>query len=468
VRANAHKRPVRPDVRGEVVRLRALLVEARATLSAIRRGEVDAVVVEGELGPQVYTLDGAEFDYRTLIESMNEGAVVLTRSAVILYANAHFALMVERPLAQLMGRSLYELLSVDDQSRLGRMLKRPARNGTTTEVLLRRANGTPMPAKVSIRRLPDNGAKDTSAKNTSIGLVVSDLTEFHGREELLRRFSHGLMQRQETERQQIATELGDNITQLLCSILVRCQELAHRLPAHESAFLQEVVQFAKLLRTTASEVQRISTDLRPHGLDILGLVSALRGVAAEFAERTGVVLQVTCAKIPTRLPAKAELVLYRVLQEALGNVEQHAQARHVYVSLRRRGTMLQLTIQDDGIGFDTSERRAKGAREGQFGLLSMRERAAAVGGELRVKSSAATGTEVRLSVPLAPEEQGAPSRDSSAALKRKPRAPRRGSHARVTFALGSGACVTECRASSTPTRPRVPVAPTTGRRSASA
>jgi signal transduction histidine kinase len=231
-------------------------------------------------------------------------------------------------------------------------------------------------------------------------MVVSDLTESRRREDLLRSFSQRLMQVQEAERRQIAAELGDNIAQLLCTILARCQLLAEGLPAHENAFREQATEFATLLRTTTSEVHRISTDLRPHGLEILGLASALRGVAAEFAERMGVPIEVHCTKLTARLTGGAEMALYRVLHEALSNVEQHAQARHVSVNLKRRGPAVQLAIKDDGIGFDVSEPQANELRAGRFGLLSMHERARAVNGSVNVKSTVSVGTEVLMSVPL--------------------------------------------------------------------
>jgi two-component system NarL family sensor kinase len=383
------------DLRDEITRLRGELSDARATLRAIRNGEVDAVVVEGEHGPRVYTLDGAQFDYRHLIESMSEGALVLSRKAVILYANAHFARMVERPLAQIVGSSLYDLLSDADRVKLRRHLKRANPNGAAMEVMLQRTPGAPMPAKIVLLRLPDEGER-----NVSMGVVVSDLTEYRRREDLLRCFSRGLMQMQETERLQVATDLGDNITQLLCSVLMRCQLLLDRLPANENDFRKEAVEFARLLRTTVNEVHRISTDLRPHGLEILGLFSAMRGVAAESAERMGLPIQVTLSRMTARLPVEVELALYRILQEALRNVERHAHARKVTVTLRRRGSALQLEIRDDGVGFDVDDHAAQGMQDGRLGLLSMRERATAVGGSLRVKSTASAGTEVRLTLPL--------------------------------------------------------------------
>jgi PAS domain S-box-containing protein len=383
--------------------LRALLAEAQGTLLAIRNGEVDTVVVDSPRGPKVFTLEGAEFDYRILVESMSEGALVLTRGAVILFANARFAAMVERPLTQLMGSSLFELLSTADQATLRRLLGRPGGLDAQTEVRLRRPYGEPLPVNVSIRRLPGDKAEDLS-----IGMVVSDLSETRKREELLRHFSHSLMQMQENERRQIATDLGDNITQLLCAILARCQMLADKLPAHERGFRGEVVEFATLLRATTAEVHRISTELRPHGLEILGLASAMRGVAAEFSERMGVPIEVRCAKLTLAIPSAAELALYRVLQEALRNVEQHARARHVSVTLKPRGSFLELSIKDDGVGFDVDGLQNRGLQVGGFGLLSMRERANAVGGTLKLRSASSFGTEILFRIPRPPSRASAP------------------------------------------------------------
>lgn len=389
MKARNRKRPKPAKPAAELAELRERLAEAQATLHAIRKGEVDAIVVDSRSGPRVFTLDGAEFDYRILIESMNEGALVLTREALILYANARFGGMVERPLSQLMGCSLFDLLSGPDRAALRRLLKHPRRALGTVELELRRPYGAALPVRVSIQRLPGD--------TTSIGMVVSDMSEFRRREELLRHFSRRLMRLQEQERRQIASDLGDHLSQLLCAALARCESLAERLPAKEHGFRDQAAEFAALLRTTAAEVHRISSELRPHGLEVLGLEPALRGMAAEFAERLCLPVEVRCAKLDARLPAEAELVLFRVLQEALRNVEQHAHARHVEVSLLRRGPAVRLAVKDDGVGFDVA-----GARVGHFGLLGMFERAATAGGSLRLNSTRSTGTEVVLTVPLPP------------------------------------------------------------------
>jgi signal transduction histidine kinase len=155
-----------------------------------------------------------------------------------------------------------------------------------------------------------------------------------------------------------------------------------------------------MLGQTAEEVVRISRNLRPSVLDELGLVAVLRDTGTEFAERTGVSLKLACLRLTARLPADAELALYRILQEALKNVEKHARARHVVVHLTKRGAFVQLVINDDGIGFDPDRHLAKQKGKGALGLLGMRERATHVGGVLNVKSARGKGTTIEAQIPV--------------------------------------------------------------------
>jgi len=190
--------------------------------------------------------------------------------------------------------------------------------------------------------------------------------------------------------------LHDNITQLLCAILLRSQTLANGLSA--GAAKRQAIALRKLLGHAATEVERISQNLRPGILDILGLVAVLHDASTEFAQRTGVAVKVACVHLTQRLPADTELTLYRILQEALRNVEQHAHARRVTVRLKQQGNFILLAIDDDGIGFEPNQLSAKG--EGGLGLLSMRERANYAGGVLTIKSTRRTGTKIEVSIPL--------------------------------------------------------------------
>ena len=382
---------------GELARLRARLAEAEETLRAIRSGEVDAVVVAGNQGPQVFTLEGAEHAYRVLIESMNEGALTLTADKMILYANQCFARMVKCPLEQVSGGSFRRFLSAEDLATLRPLMKRADKSGSKIQVILNAGDGSKMPAHISIRPLAKSGVK-----SATIGMVVTDMTEARRTEEQLRELTHRLIQAQEVERGRVALELHDHITQLLCAVLVRSQVLADKLSARDRPSRREAMKLREMLGQTAEEVERISRNLRPSVLDELGLVAVLRGTGTEFADRTGVSVKLACVQLTARLPADTELTLYRILQEALKNVETHARARHVTVSLRQQGAFVQLVINDDGIGFDPDRHPAIRNGKGGLDLLGMRERANYVGGVLKVKSARGAGTEIEVRIPLPP------------------------------------------------------------------
>jgi two-component system, NarL family, sensor kinase len=146
--------------------LRIRLAEAEEALRAIRAGEVDAVVVTGQHGPQVFTLEGEEHAYRVLIESMNEGALTLTADKTILYANQCFARMVKQPLERVIGGSFRRFLSDADRAHLRRMLKRPRKTGFKIQVTLLAGKASGMPVNISIRPIADNGLKNTPATAT--------------------------------------------------------------------------------------------------------------------------------------------------------------------------------------------------------------------------------------------------------------------------------------------------------------
>ena len=402
MRSAGRRASSRPAASGEVAELRARLAEAEETLRAIRVGEVDAVVVSGKRGARVFTLEGAETAYRALIESMNEGALTLTADRTILYANRCFAEMVKCPLEQVIGSSIRRFVSAEDQAALRQFLKRANKAGSKTQVLFHAGDGSQVPAQISIRPLARNGPD-----RATIGMVVTDMTGARRHEEALRALTRRVVEARETERGRVARELHDNITQLLCAVLFRSQALADRPPARDGSLKREAMKLREMLGEAAEEVERISRNLRPGVLDELGLVDALRATNAEFAERTGVSIKLICARLTARLPADIELTLYRILQEALRNVEKHARARHVTVRLSLQADVVQLAIHDDGIGFDSNHHPAGREEKASLGLLSMLERAAYVGGTLKVESGRRAGTEVVVRIPLSPSATAA-------------------------------------------------------------
>ena len=381
----------------ETAELRLRLAEANDTLRAIRRREVDSLVVAGARGAQRFMLQGAEHTYRALIETMSEGVVTLTADAMVLYANRCFAHMVRHPLEQVIGSSFDRFLSAADQVAVRRVVRRMAKSAAKMQVMLIAGEGPPTPVQLSLCPLPGS-----DRDHATIGMVLTDMTEARRTEALLRALTKRVVEVQEAERGSIALELHDEITQLLCAILFRSEALAISLSARDGPARVEATKLRDMLGNIGEEVERISRNLRPGVLEQLGLAAVIEQGGREFTDRTGVPFTLTCGDLKGLLPAAAELALYRIFQEAMRNVEQHSHAHRVSVQLTKKRDGVQLSVRDNGAGFVPSNHVVMGTSSSGLGLLTMRERAAYVGGTLEIKSTRKAGTEVVARIPMAP------------------------------------------------------------------
>jgi two-component system NarL family sensor kinase len=390
------KSPTRPRPAAVIAELRTRLVEVEETLQAICNGEVDTVVVNGTRGRQVFALEGVERSYRVLIESMNEGAVTLTADKMILYANDCFARMVKAPLEQVTGSSFGRFLSADHLTLLKPLLESTSESGAKIQVFLKATDGSRIPVQISVRPMPRS-----DSRGATMGMVVSDLSETYRTQEMMRALAQRVLQAQETERGRVALELHDHITQLLCAIAFESRALFEKLSKSHPGSRHAGDKLNHMLGEAGEEVERISRNLRPSLLAQLGLVAVLRASTKEFQKRTGIPVELSCAPLPVALTPDTELTLYRILQEALSNVEKHARPKKVSVTLNEDLTHVHLVISDDGIGFDPDSGAAGPNVPGRLGLLGMRERATYVRGVCAVKSSRDAGTTVEVRIPLA-------------------------------------------------------------------
>lgn len=260
-------------------------------------------------------------------------------------------------------------------------------------------NAAILRSKVSVFAELHRKSRECALANRAL---LAEVIERRRAEDQLRALTHRVVQMQEAERGRVALDLHDNITQTLCGILLQSRALANRLAGAEGSLRLEAIELGEMLGTAAAAVERISQSLRPSILEHVGLAAVLRAIGTEFMERTGVSVQVTCGKSIARLPIDTEMALFRILQDALANVEQHAHAHRVTLSLTHVGDGVQLTIQDDGVGFDPDLLSARQTGKGGLGLLGMRERSAGVGGDFKIKSVRLAGTGIEVRIPLPP------------------------------------------------------------------
>lgn len=154
------------------------------------------------------------------------------------------------------------------------------------------------------------------------------------------------------------------------------------------------------IQGTLREVRRISSDLRPYALDVLGLPPALRWHIDRFATLAGMEVEWTLEGEPRRLDAEVETLLYRVTQEALTNVARHAAATKAWCRLRYRETSVELTITDDGRGFDPKAVLESVWKEGRLGLVGIRERVRHLGGTLALAAEPGGGARLTIELQL--------------------------------------------------------------------
>jgi two-component system sensor histidine kinase UhpB len=202
-----------------------------------------------------------------------------------------------------------------------------------------------------------------------------------------RRSGQLVLRAQEEERRRLARDLHDEVNQALTAILLRLEALRQDAPEELRDQLDEL---KRLVNQAMEELLILARQLRPTALDDHGLVPAIEGQVRRFAHQTGIRADVRSRGDVSRLSPDQQLAVYRVAQEALSNIGQHADAKRVQVTLDAGNRGVVLLVRDDGRGFDVPE-------DGS-GLGGMAERARLVGGKLSVHSAAGRGTSLRLTI----------------------------------------------------------------------
>jgi signal transduction histidine kinase len=210
-----------------------------------------------------------------------------------------------------------------------------------------------------------------------------------------RELAESLITAQEEERTRIARELHDDVGQRVASLSIALSGVKRRV-RDDAALLQDVTQLQEQAVDLSSELRQLSHDLHPAALEHLGLLDALRGRCDDLKESSGLRVRLDVSDDWVEVPDAVALCLYRVAQEALRNIAQHADAQAVTVTLGRHQTnRVFMWVSDDGRGLANGTARPQG-----LGLRSLTERVRMLGGTLDILSTPGTGTTVAVSVPL--------------------------------------------------------------------
>jgi signal transduction histidine kinase len=200
----------------------------------------------------------------------------------------------------------------------------------------------------------------------------------------------------EAERRRLARELHDDTAQQLAGTLLHIR--AARTSLEPEVRNRALDQARDELATAVDRVRRFALALRPPAIDLLGLTAAIQAHARDVADATGLAVVVNAESVDGLLGETGDLVLFRIVQDALSNVVKHAAAATARVELRRGERGLRAVVGDDGRGFSVDD--VLSAPDGALGLLGMQERAATVHGEIQVVSAPGAGTRVEVEIPF--------------------------------------------------------------------
>ncbi len=197
---------------------------------------------------------------------------------------------------------------------------------------------------------------------------------------------------QENQRSHLARELHDELGALLTSAKLDVARLQSRLPAMSPEARERMTHLNEVLNSGIALKRRIIEDLRPSALGNLGLLPSLDILTREFAKSCAV--QMVCTLAPVQLGADGELTVYRFVQEALTNIGKYAQAHRIEVDLRPVENGVEVSVRDDGCGFDPTA-----VRRSAHGLVGMRYRVEAESGRMHIESAPGQGTRLRAWLP---------------------------------------------------------------------
>jgi len=200
------------------------------------------------------------------------------------------------------------------------------------------------------------------------------------------------------ERGLIAREIHDGIAQSLAYLNLETAKLQRLLTGDPGPAMAELGHIRQVIKETCEDVRALLVDFRMTFKEGEGLAEALSRCLEEFGRRTAIRTQLIMSGNPSALPSPVQVPVFRIIQEALSNVRKHAEARTVVVGLRAAPSLLEVTVRDDGRGFDPAASAGQGAAH--LGLGIMRERAAALGGQLSCESQPGRGTTLRLTLPI--------------------------------------------------------------------
>jgi two-component system, NarL family, sensor kinase len=397
-----HKRKKQPSRSSQdVTDLQARVAELEETLRAIRTGEVDAVLVSGPQGDQVFTLQGAEHPYRLMVETIDEGAATLADDGTVLYANRSFAEIFDVALEKFIGAPLNDFVFGEDRELLAQLIADANIHIVRGEIRLDSHRQRPRTIRLTLSPVREQGVHTICVVATELTELIETNEALRVSELSLRQLSARLLRLQDEERRRIARDLHDTTGQKIAVLSMTLDRLAKLVDARKVDVKDALTESRDVVGKIGEEIRTLSYLLHPPLLDECGLASAVLWYAEGFKKRSGIHLNVAIDEELVRLTSDAETALFRVLQESLTNVHRYSGSPSAEIRIFQSARKVHLEIVDHGKGVKAGTDRSSfaGAPTLGVGIPGMRERIRQLGGQLEVEFSD-EGTRVAASLPM--------------------------------------------------------------------
>lgn len=273
------------------------------------------------------------------------------------------------------------------------------------ETRFRRRDGTPFTGDFHAWRV-----RDAEGRFLYLEGFIDDVTErkrfeasLKASAKRLRFLSSKLLAAQEEERRRISLELHDDLGQNLAALKLQMMAMARRLRPDQKDLAKECHDTLEFIDNIIESTRRLSRALNPTVLEDLKLCGTIRWMLRDFEKYAAIATTLVMDDIDPLFGHDQQVIIYRILQEALHNIYKHARARSVAVSIRRKRQAVAIQVRDDGCGFDIDEALERHAAERGLGLAALEERSHMLGGRLTVTSEGGCGTCVALTIPLVGE-----------------------------------------------------------------
>jgi PAS domain S-box-containing protein len=366
-------------------------VELLATLGNVVGVALENARLFQEQRQTAEALRASEKAYRELFENAHDAIIFQDLDGKIAVTNAAALKLGDYAESELIGRNVREVLTPGGLE-IAREVKRRLLQG---EVIDRaydqqfiKKDGSLAYVKLTTSLVSD-GRRPKGFQH-----IARDVTDEKRLEENLRFYLREATRAQEEERKRIARDLHDETAQELVALSRELDKLAIRFGRRSENARARIRELQDWVGKVLDGVRRFGQDLRPSVLDDLGLLPALQWLAADIEKRFGIEVRTNVVGDERRLPPDAELLLFRIAQEALHNVWRHSGASRASLVVEFEDDTVRLSVRDNGTGFEVPERAGDLAEQGKLGLAGMQERARLLGATLNLESKPGEGTTV--------------------------------------------------------------------------